>query len=353
LTAGAWAALVGGELRGAASLTITGAESLDRAGPTDLTFIRSPKFAAAWPASRAGCALVSTGIVVPAFDQQHRAVIIVPDADRAMLTVLRALEKAQHNLGHAHAPGVHPSAIVSPDAHVDPTASIGPHVTLGPGAHVGPGSVLHAGVRLGARAKVGGHCVIHPNVCILDRCTMGDRCIVHPGVVIGADGFGYLPGPRGLEKIPHVGHVEIGNDVELGAGTCIDRGKFGATIIGDGAKIDNLVQIAHNCRIGRHVVICGCCGIAGSVIIGDQVLIGGMVGIADGVSIGKGARIAAHSGVMHDVPEGETFAGMPAVRQRDWARAQIAIKRLAERPGSEGTRAAGDASATSLSPQAS
>lgn len=335
-TAGELAAHLGAELVGFAGAAISGVESLDRARNGQLTFIRSPKFAAQFAESHASVALVSRGVVVPNFDVTSRALIIVDDADRAMLAVLRLLD-----VRAAPQAGVHPSAVVASDATIDPMAFVGPHASIGAGCVIGAGAAIHAGVRLGAQVRVGAGTTIWPNVCIMDRCVVGRNCIIHSNCVIGADGFGYLPGPRGLEKIPHIGHVEIGDEVEIGAGSCIDRGKFGATIIGNGTKIDNLVQIAHNCRIGNHVVICGCSGIAGSVNIGDGSIIGGKVGISDGITLGKGCRIAAHSGVMHDVPEGETFAGIPSVRQRDWARAHIALKRLAE-SGSQGGAAASD-----------
>lgn len=338
-TAGELAAHLGAELVGFAGAAISGVESLDRARNGQLTFIRSPKFAAQFAESHASVALVTRGVIVPPFDVASRALIVVDDADRAMLAVLRLLDVRTEPLA-----GIHPSAIVASDATIDPTAHIGPHVSIGARCVIGARAAIHAGARLGSAVRIGAGTTISANVCIMDRCVIGSGCIVHSNCVIGADGFGYLPGPRGLEKIPHIGNVEIGDDVEIGAGSCVDRGKFGATIIGNGTKIDNLVQIAHNCHIGNHVVICGCSGIAGSVNIGDGSIIGGKVGISDGITLGKGCRIAAHSGVMHDVPEGETFAGIPSVRQRDWARAHIALKRLAE-SGSQGGSPASDRSA--------
>jgi UDP-3-O-[3-hydroxymyristoyl] glucosamine N-acyltransferase len=325
MSAGDLAALLNARLVGCPTAILTGVEALDRAGPEHLTFIRSAKFAPRWADSKASAVVVSAGVLLPDFDQRTRAALLVDDADRAMLAVLRLLQPKV-----SLSPGIHPSAVIDPAATIDPTAHIGPHASVGPGSVIGAGVVLHAGVRIGADVHIGQGSILHPGACVLDRCTLGRRCILQPAAIIGADGFGYLPGKAGLEKIPHVGNVELHDDVEIGSCTCIDRGKFGATIIGTGTKIDNLVQIAHNCRIGSHVVICGCCGIAGSVTIHDGVMIAGGVGIADGITIGKGARLAAQAGIINDVPEGEAYCGAPAMRQRDWARQQIAIKRLAE-----------------------
>lgn len=328
LTTGQLATELGASLTGPADITITGAESLDLAGPGQIAFIRSAKFAKAWPASKAVAVLITRGIELPAGGDTGRAVLTVADADLAMTRVLELLMPPRERV----APGVHPSAVIAPSATIDPTACIGPFVCMAAGASVGPNTVIHAGVRLGAGSSIGEGTVLHTNVVVLERCVIGPRCILHPNVVVGADGFGYTldPAARALVKIPHIGNVVIGADVEIGAGTCIDRGKFGATTIGDGTKIDNLVQIAHNCRIGRSVVICGCAAIAGSATIGDGVMIGGSAGVADNITVNAGARIAAHSGVMSDVPPGETYTGAPAVPHRDWARATIAFRRLAD-----------------------
>lgn len=328
LTTGRLATELGASLAGPDDTVITGAESLESAGPGQIAFIRSAKFAKAWSASRASAVLVTRGIDLPPGGEPNRSVLIVADADLAMTRVLELLMPRRETI----TPGVHPSAVIASTATIDPSACVGPFVCVAPGASIGPRATIHAGVCIGEAASIGEATVLHANVVVLERCTIGDRCILHPGVVIGADGFGYRVDPaRGaLVKIPHIGNVEIGNDVEIGAGTCIDRGKFGATTIGHGTKIDNLVQIGHNCRVGRSVVICGCAALAGSVTIGDGVMIGGGSGVADNITINAGARIAAHSGVMSDVPPGETVTGAPAVPHREWARSTIAFRRLAD-----------------------
>jgi UDP-3-O-[3-hydroxymyristoyl] glucosamine N-acyltransferase len=332
LTTGQLAAELGAALSGPADIAITGAESLEMAAPGQIAFVRASKFAKGWPASRASAVLVTRGVELPPSPgTPPRAVLTVADADLAMTRVLELLMPP----APIAAPGVHPSAVVDPSARIDPSAHVGPHATVGAGTTVGPGAVLHAGVRVGAGVAIGADTTLHANVVVQDRCTIGSRCSLHPNVVIGADGFGYRVDPiaKALVKIPHIGTVEIGSNVEIGAGSCIDRGKFGATTIGDGTKIDNLVQIGHNCRVGRSVVICGCAALAGSVTIGDGVMIGGGAGVADNISVGPGARIAAQSGVMNDVTAGETVTGAPALAHRDWARAHIALRRLAD-PGS-------------------
>jgi UDP-3-O-[3-hydroxymyristoyl] glucosamine N-acyltransferase len=325
-TTGDLARLLGADLAGRADLPIHSLQSIDRAGPGSLTFIRSARYAAAWPESKAAAALVTRSIEVPGHDPATRALLLVDDADLALARVLELFTPPLH----APERGVHPSACVHPSAAVGAGAAIGPHCVVGPRARVGEHCVLHAGVFLGADVHVGPGTVLHAGVRILDRCTVGAQCILWPGVVIGADGFGYRPAPggRGLVKIPHAGHVEIGHQVEIGANSCVDRGKFGATTIGDGTKIDNLCQIGHNCSIGRAVIICGMTGIAGSVTIGDGAILAGHVGIADNLTIGPRATIAAKSALMNDVPAGETWFGYPAQRHRDMMRSLAVLRDL-------------------------
>jgi UDP-3-O-[3-hydroxymyristoyl] glucosamine N-acyltransferase len=334
LTTGQLAAELGADLAGPAGTVITGAEAIEFAGPGQIVFIRSAKFAKAWPTCKADAVLLTRGIQLPPGGSPNRAVLTVPDADLAMSHVLRLLMPP----APAAEPGVHSTAVVSPSATIDPTSCIGPLASIGAGSVIGPGAIIHAGARIGAHVRIGRATVLHANAVVQDRCVIGERSILHSGSVIGADGFGYTVDPsRGmLVKIPHIGNVEIGNDVEIGAGSCIDRGKFGATTIGDGTKIDNLVQIGHNCRVGRSCVICGCAALSGSVTLGDGVMMGGGSGVADNITVNSGARIAAYSGVMSDVPAGETFTGAPAIPHREWARQTVAFRRLTEQRPAKG-----------------
>ncbi len=320
--------MLGGELVGPSTLIIRGARGLEEAGPTDLTFVRSGSFAAIWARSKAGVALVSRGVEVPGHDALSRALIIVPSADLAMAALLARLAPPPVR----PARGVHPSAVVERSARVSPEAGIGPLCIIGANAVIEAGAILHPRVTIGAGVRIGEGVELFPGVTIYDRCEIGAGSILHANVVIGADGFGFVPDPStgGVMKIAHAGIVRIGRGVEIGACSCIDRAKFDATVIGDGTKIDNLVQIAHNCQIGRGCIICGVTGIAGSVRLGDGVTIGGSCGIADGLTIGSRAIIGAKSGVMNDVPAGETWLGYPAQPARAQLRSWSAVRELPE-----------------------
>ncbi|HEX7010779.1 MAG TPA: UDP-3-O-(3-hydroxymyristoyl)glucosamine N-acyltransferase [Phycisphaeraceae bacterium] len=317
---------VGGELVGPADLRIDGLEELALAQPGQLTFIGEGKYAGRWASSQASAALVSRGIQVE--PGPGRALIFVDNADLAMAALLERFAPS------AVLPpvGVHPTAVVDPTARLGEQVRIGPLCVIGPGVVVGDRCVLHSSVTLMQEVTIGADCVLWPGVVIRERCTVGDRCILHSNVNIGADGFGYRPDPqgRGLVKITHIGTVQIGHDVEIGAGTCIDRGKFSATVIGDGSKIDNLVQIGHNCRIGRCVVLSGSTGIAGSVTIGDGTMIGGMAAIKDHVTIGSRVQLTGCAQVMNDVPDGQTWGGSPAQPLKDAVQQVLALRRLPE-----------------------
>lgn len=327
MTTGGLAALLRAELYGPDDLPLAGLAALEAGGPRDLTFIRSAEYAPRWRGSQCGAALVTQGVEVPGHDPARRALIIVPDADLALIEILKFLAPK----ALLRPPGVHPSSVVDATAQVDATAHVGPLCVVGPGATIGAGTVLMSGVTLGARVRVGGGCVLHPGVVVYDGCRLGEGVILHAGCIIGADGFGYLRDPRTGEqvKVPHIGIVEIHDRVEIGANTCVDRAKFGATVIGAGTKIDNLVQIGHNCRVGRDVIICGNAGLSGSVTVGDGAAVGAGAGVVDNLVIGANARLAGMAGVMRDVGPGETVAGCPAMEARRFFKAVASINRLA------------------------
>lgn len=320
------AELVGGALHGPGDLTITGINAMAEATAEQVTFIASPHFAARWADSRAGAALVSRGVEVKGHDLSRRALIEVDNAELATAAVLEAFmpEPALPDIG------VHPTAFVHPQATIAATARIGPHVSIDRGASIGDDVTLMPGARVYADVEIGEGAIIHANTVIRERCRIGRRVILHQNVSVGSDGFGYRPAAdgAGLIKMPHVGTVIVEDDVEIGAGSCVDRAKFGTTIIGHGTKIDNLVQVAHNCRIGRFCVIAGQAGMAGSVTVGDGVQIGAQVGIAEGLTIGDGAQIGAQSGLMRDVPPGTRVLGTPADEAKETLRQWASIRKL-------------------------
>ena len=331
------AAFVGGTVQGHGQLVVTGLNSLDDATGSEMTFLHAARWSQRWPEVVAGAALVTRDLQIGEFDSAGRAVIIVENAELAMLELLQEFGKAQAEI---HEPGIHATAAIDPDASLGQGVTIGPHVSIGSSASVGDDVVLGAGVRLGSNVVIGDGTVLHANVVIERGCVIGRGCRFHPGVVIGADGFGYRPDPQAgkLLKVPHLGIVTIGDDVELGAGTCVDRAKFGVTSIGDNSKLDNLVMVAHNVRIGRSTVIAGQAGIAGSAIIGDGVQIGAQAGLVEHVVIGDGARIGAKAGVMKNVPAGDVVAGVPAQPAKEALRQVSALRKLPEYLAQQGRR---------------
>ncbi len=310
---------LGGSVEGSAERWITGVNSLLAAGGGDITFLTGPAYVDDWVRSQAGAALVPERLHIASDDQ--RALIRVPNVELSLIALLELFAPSSPRVIR----GVHPTAWVDPSAVVDSSAAIGPHVSVGPRAIIGQRVVLHAGVRVYEGAVIGDDSILHSNVVIRERCELRHRVILHQGVSIGADGFGYRPSPdgSGLQKMPHLGNVVLDDDVEIGANSCIDRGKFGPTEVGRGTKIDNLCQIGHNCRIGRSCVIAAMCAMGGSVTIGDGVQIGGAAAFADHVTIDAGARIGGGSKVIRDVGAGESVLGHPADQYhaalRQWA----------------------------------
>ncbi|XAL98111.1 UDP-3-O-(3-hydroxymyristoyl)glucosamine N-acyltransferase [Phycisphaeraceae bacterium D3-23] len=320
--------LTHGDLVGPGELQIDSLAEIGQAQAGQLTFIGSEKYAQRWPDSNASAALVARELDLDPGD--NRTLIRVDNADLAMAIVLEAFAPPTP----LPPEGVHSSAIVAPDVKLGQNVRVGPHCVIKPGVTLGDDTVLHAGVTLFNDVTLGSGCELWTGVVVRERCTIGDRCIIHPNAVIGADGFGFRPDTTGpipkLVKIPQIGIVRIGHDVEIGAGTTIDRAKFDATVIGDGCKIDNQVQIGHNVVLGRMVVIAGCAGIGGSSTLGDGTMVGGLTCVSDHINIGAGCRVAGSSACINDIPAGETWGGLPAKPLKDTFKEQLALRKLPE-----------------------
>ncbi len=297
------AELAGGVVEGDAGVEITGAADLESAGPHDLAFVANRKAAAAAQASAAGC------LIVPQEFPPGRTLVRVADPRTAFARAVARLCPPERP-----APGIHPTAVIAAGADVADDASVGPYVSIGAQTVIGRGSIVGAGSVIGARVRLGSACRLYANVSIYDEVNIGDRAIIHSGAVIGADGFGFAMAGDHWEKFPQTGRVEIGNDVEIGANSCIDRAALGETSVGDGTKLDNMVHVAHNCRIGRHVVIAAQTGLSGAVVVEDYVVIGGQVGIGDKARIEARAVLGSGSGVLTSkvVRGGQVLWGTPA-----------------------------------------
>jgi UDP-3-O-[3-hydroxymyristoyl] glucosamine N-acyltransferase len=321
LTASAIAAAVNGSLIGDPDAVVTGIAPLDRAGPEHLTFLASAKYAPLFAECTAGVALVSPALA----ESPGRAAarVVVANPHEAMLALLASLHPEP-----AHEPGIHASAVIGRGARLGERVAIGPGVVIGEGARVGAETRLDANVVVGAGVTIGERCHVYPAVTLYPGTMLADRVIVHAGARLGSDGFGYVFRGGRHEKIPHVGRCIVESDVEIGANTTIDRGSIDDTVIGSGTRIDNLVHVAHNVRVGRLCLIMAQVGIAGSVRIEDGAILAGQVGIAGHHTIGAGARLAAQAGVFGDVPAGETWSGYPARPHREALRAQAAMFKL-------------------------
>lgn len=296
--------LVSGKPDGDRNRKIQGIAALESAGAEELAFAEGSQALAKAAQSKAGCILVPEGCTLTG-----RTTIAVARPKLAMILAAEALHAAP-----ARQAGIHSSAVVSGDARLADGVSVGAHAVIEEGVNVAAGSILGSGVFLGRGVQVGSCCVLHPNVTVYSGARIGDRVVIHSGSVIGSDGFGYVFAEGRHYKFPQLGHVIIEADVEIGANTTVDRGSLGTTIVGQGTKIDNLVQIAHNVRIGRHCVIAAQTGISGSVEIGDYVVMGGQVGVGDKVRIEERAVIGAQAGIPTGkiVRRGSAMWGTPA-----------------------------------------
>lgn len=299
------AELAGARLRGNPDTEIAGVAGLRNARPGDLALAADPRYA-----SLAGRTAASALLVAEAFDPATTPLPLLIAAEP-----LEAFERIASHLcppPEPHEPGIHPTAAVAPDALIGPGVAIQAHCVVEAGASIGAGSVLRPLAFVGRHARIGENCVLHPHAAVLDRCIVGNRVILHSGVVIGADGYGYETRSGVHHKIPQHGIAEIGDDVEIGANSTVDRARYGRTVVGAGTKIDNLVMVAHNVVVGEHGLLVAQCGIAGSTVLGRNVTVAAQAGIAGHIEVGDRAVVAAKAGVMRNVPPDKVVLGSPA-----------------------------------------
>jgi len=297
------AELVGGSWEGDGAAEIAGAAPLESAKPNEVAFVGNRKAAAEAPDSQAGCLIVARDFPT------GRTLIRVADPRGAFARAVGFLHPKR-----PVAPGVHPTAVVAGDAVIAEGVSIGPHASVGSATRIGERTVIGPGCAVGERVSIGRDCLLHANVICYDEVTIGDHVVLHSGCVLGADGFGFVRTGDHYEKFPQIGQVHIGDHVEIGANSCVDRAALGVTQIGEGTKLDNMVHIAHNCRIGKHVVIAAQTGLSGGVVVEDYAVIGGQVGIGDKARIETGAVLGSGCGILTSkiVRRGQVVWGTPA-----------------------------------------
>jgi len=316
----------GGQLVGEPNLEVTGIAPLAEAGASDISFLSNSKFRAQAAASGA-CALIVTASDAAALgDAYQGARIVTPNP---YVYFARAAQYFASLTAIVPPAGVHPSAVVDASATVDPSAHIGPQVTIEAGAHIGPDAVIDAGCFIGRDAVIGAGCHLFANVTFHARCQMGARGIIHSGAVIGGDGFGFANEGGVYIKIPQTGRVMIGDDVDIGANTTIDRGALQDTVIEDGVKLDNQIQIGHNCRIGAHTAMAGCVGVAGSAIIGKYCTFGGAAMVLGHLTIADGVHISSGSMVSRSISEPGQYTGFyPLAKNAEWEKTAAIVRNL-------------------------
>lgn len=321
LTVAQIAEMLQGRLEGGGSALVTGVAPIRSAGPHDLAFFQEERYRAQLAECRAAAVLVPMKATAPA----SCPVIRVKDPQAGFIAVIAALglEKTDPPFR-----GVHPKAHVDPAARLGQGVDVGPFVTVCAGARIGDGCILYPGVFIDREVTLGKHCRLHPHACVMRGCTLGNEVVLGPGCVVGSEGFGFYPTPKGLVRVPQLGTVILEDGVNLGANTAVDRARFDATIVRRGAALDNLIHIAHNCSIGEHTAIAALTGVAGGTSIGSGCLIGGHVGIGGHIAIGDGTRVAGSAGVTGNVEAGQAVSGFYAHDHQDSLREYIALRRL-------------------------
>lgn len=315
---------VKGVLVGNTTQLIESPEQIEYATVNQITFIGSKKYAKLWESTKACAAIINDDIDIEPGD--NRALIKVKNADIGMAILLDLFIGA----APVFETDIHLTAVIHATAKIGEGCKIGAGCYIGKEVTIGNNSIIYPNVTILDNCTIGTNTTIWSGTVIRERCVVGSYCILHSNISIGADGFGFRPSPdgRGLLKIPHIGNVLIGNGVEIGANTCIDRGKFSSTIVGDGCKIDNLIQIGHNSRMGRSCIMAGASGLAGSVTLGDGVMIGGGSCISDHVTLGNGVQVGGMSGVMSNFPDGAKLMGYPAMDARDAMKQYVLLRKM-------------------------
>ncbi len=315
---------VGGRVEGDGELEVTGVRPLAEAAAEHLSLWNHPRYRAHAQLCRAGALLTTPALALQLPDRAGRNLLLVDDVSYALGLVLAALHPEP-----VRPPGVAPSAIIDPLAEVDPSAWIGPYVVIDAGSRIGAGAAVHPFVAIGRDCTVGEGAVLHPHAVLYDRTEIGAGAVVHAGAVIGSDGFGYATHKGVHHKVPQVGRAVIEAEVEIGANATIDRATLGETRIGRGTKVDNLVQIGHNVKVGEHSILCGQAGIAGSTELGRYVVLAGQVGVSGHLEVADGTQVAAKSAVLRSVDEkGQQIGGIPAVPIGEWRRQTVAAAQL-------------------------
>lgn len=320
-------AIVKGEVVGDTNNTINSPETIEKANKNQITIIGSNKFIKKWDISKASIAIVNEKLDVS--PKENRAIIKVKNADLSMAKLLEIFNPSPPVFEE----DIHHTAVIHPTAMLGTGCKVGAGCYIGKNVVLGDNTRIYPNVTIMDDTKIGSETIVWPGTVIRERCEIGSNCIFHNNVSIGADGFGFRPSDDGtrLIKIPQIGNVVIGNYVEIGSNSCVDRGKYSSTIIGDGTKIDNLIQIGHNSILGRSCIMAGQSGVAGSVTLGDGVVVGGSASISDHVTVNSGATVGGGSGVMNDVPAGKTVLGYPASDSRETLKQWIALRKLAKK----------------------
>ena len=312
---------LGAALHGDADVEVTGVKGIEAAGPSEITFVANPRYASLARTTAAAAVLVE-----PEFPEIPTSTLRIKNPYLAFSRALGLFYQPP-----AYAPGIHSTAVIDPTAEVGAGAHIGAYVVIGPGVRLGPHATLLPHVVLYPGVQAGNHLFAHAHAVVREGCILGDHVTLENGAIVGADGFGFAKNEAGhWEKIPQSGPVRLGDRVDVQANACIDRATVGATEIGAGAKIDNLVQVGHGSRVGENTLLCAQAGLAGSSVVGNNAILAGQAGVAGHCSLGDGVILTAQSGVSHDVPAGKMISGSPAFDNRVWLRAVTIFQRLPE-----------------------